>query len=154
MVRYCFFELRFLNAALLMALDRWNQNGDDDALRVVEFALAALASPRFDRERSTGGHLRGFGERAVLFAKHCGVPRSTYKKVCGAFDIDEDMAYCLDLQYARLEKEGCLIVPRTGRSLRALFPLPGSSEEGDRKHMETLVDTHRSLGNAKRVRRA
>lgn len=149
-----FFELRFLNAALLMALERWSQKGDDDALRVVEYALGALTSPDFDGERSTGGHLRGFGDRAVLFAKHCGVPRSTYKKVCSAFNIDEDTAYHLDLQYARLEQAGCLIVPGTRRSLRDLFPLPGSSEERDRDHLKTLVDTNRSLGNAKRIRRA
>ena len=146
-------SVRFLSAALLMALERWGQKGDDDALRVVDYALAALASPEFDGERSTGGHLRGFGERAVVFAKHCGVPRSTYKKVCSAFDIDEDMAYCLDLHYARLEQAGCLEVPAS-YSFHVLFPLPGSQEERDGDHLKTLVDTNRSLGNAKRVRRA
>lgn len=144
-------DFRFLSAALLMALEQCHR--DDGGverlsrnLRVVECVLSAFASPSFEHERSTG-KFRTFGERAVLFAKHCRVPLATYKRVCAAFDIDEAAAYRLDLQYARLEQAGCLIVPGTGRSLRNLFPLPGSSEERDGDHLKTLVDTHRSFGN-------
>ena len=150
-------EFRFLSAALLMALEQFLRDvGGVDRisrnLRVVECVLSAFASPRYDHERSTGT-FEAFGERAVVFAKHCRVPFSTYERVRAAFDVDQAAAYRLDLKYARLEQAGCVLVPGDLPSLRGLFPLPGSSEERDGDHLKTLVDTHRSLGNAKRVRR-
>ncbi len=142
---------RFVSAALLMALEQFPRDVGgverrSRVLRVVECVLSAFAAPCFDHVRSTGT-FAAFGERAVLFAKHCRVPLSTYKKVRAAFDIDEDAAYRLDLQYARLERAGCLQIPGPGSyRLRDLFPIPGSSEERDGDHLKTLVDTDRSLG--------
>lgn len=128
-------SFRFLSAALLMALEQCHRDGREVErltrnLRVVECVLSAFASPCFEHERSTGS-FGSFGERAVLFAKHCRVPLSTYKRVCAAFEIDEAAAYRLDLQYSRLEQGGALVVPGTCPSLHRLFPLPGSSDERD-----------------------
>jgi hypothetical protein len=141
---------RFVSAALLMALKQFLRDVGgverrSGVLRVVECVLSAFASPRFEHERSTDT-FRTFGERAVLFAKHCRVPLSTYKRVCAAFEIDDAAAYRLDLQYSRLNQAGALDVPGPSLPLFVLFPLAGTSEERDGDHLKTLVDTHRSLG--------